>query len=109
MTPSTTTETISCTQKNGRWERPLFQSRGLFRFEAALDPVGRLHLRRRVDLVGAVVADVGEGDLAPLQLGCAVGGVHDRLVALAVRHLHDAARALEGEAGKRVAELLVRR
>src|SRR5687768_7755320 len=86
------------------WPVPLFVR--LFRFEAALDPVRGLDAVGRIDLLGRIALDVDDGELAALDLGLAVHGFHDRLVALADRHADCAARAFEGRALQRGRDLL---
>src|SRR5882762_4080851 len=98
MTPSTPTERSSF--------RPVSALLGL---EAALDPVGRLHAFGRIHLLGGVALHVHYGQLAARELGLAVGGFHDRLVAFADRHLHRAARAFVRHVLERGADLLVGR
>src|SRR5258706_10187154 len=77
--------------------------------ETVLDPVGRLHALRRVHLLRRIALHVDQRDLAVDQLGLAVRGLHDRLVALAERHLHRAAGTFEGHVLERRADLLVAR
>src|SRR6185295_2522850 len=97
MTPSTATA------------RSWFSSACLLRLEAALDPVRGLDALRGIDLLGRVALDVDQGDLAADQLGLAVGGLHDRLVPLAERHLHRAAGPFERHVLERRPHFLVAR
>src|SRR5438067_3233587 len=98
MTPSTATERSSF--------RPV---PALLGFEAALDPVGRFHAFRRVHLIGGIALDVDHCELSARELGLAVGRLHDRLVALADRHLHRAPWAFVVEMLEGGGDLLVRR
>src|ERR1043166_4263406 len=111
MTPSTATERSSFSRKSGTV--PIYAKQGLSIFllglEAALDPVGRLHALRRVHLVRGIALHVDDGELALDELRLPVGGFHDRLVALAVRHLHRSAGAFEAQVLERRADLLIGR
>src|SRR5437016_1912278 len=77
--------------------------------ETVLDPVRRLHVLGRVHLLRGVALDVDQRQLAVDELGRPVSGLHHRLVALAVRHLHRAAGAFEGGVLERRADLFIAR
>src|SRR6186997_2934489 len=79
--------------------------------EAGLDPVLRLHVRRRVDAVGGEALDVLEDDhlLRRVVARLADRRVLDRLVAVAERHADAAGGRVPLEAGERGGELLAGR
>ena len=76
-------------------------------FEAGLDPGFALDAVRRIHLVGRVARDVDDRELAARGLGGADRRIHHRLMALAERHLHGAARTLEGQVLERRDDLVL--